>query len=247
MALTHVSRFNPRARVGRDALAIFAETSPGVFQSTRPRGARPNCRRIFARYRDVSIHAPAWGATSSVAARRPSSRCFNPRARVGRDRCAACYRPARILFQSTRPRGARHSEVNPKCKTLTFQSTRPRGARPAAGSMAGAGLLFQSTRPRGARRVAGGRVYADKEFQSTRPRGARPRAHPGWRRLPQFQSTRPRGARPHPQRTTARRAAAFQSTRPRGARPDSRPDGTRLQPVSIHAPAWGATGQGPLG
>ena len=101
--------FNPRARAGRDY-----------------------CRHESAPARQhVSIHAPAWGATSAaLAAYMPSSvvsihapargatradririrrcdRCFNPRARAGRDahRCTAAAR--RLAFQSTRPRGAR--------------------------------------------------------------------------------------------------------------------------------------------
>ena len=55
----------------------------------------------------VSIHAPAWGATALRAQVRHLKRGFNPRARVGRD--APTDRPARnrLLFQSTRPRGAR--------------------------------------------------------------------------------------------------------------------------------------------
>ncbi len=56
------------------------------FQSTRPRGARPepafgNPSRI-----PVSIHAPAWGATVLGIGKKRIFRCFNPRARVGRDR-----------------------------------------------------------------------------------------------------------------------------------------------------------------
>jgi hypothetical protein len=56
-----------------------------AFQSTRPRGAR------LARYHDVrieagvSIHAPAWGATSAESLALGLLPRFNPRARVGRD------------------------------------------------------------------------------------------------------------------------------------------------------------------
>src|SRR5690606_11623598 len=84
----------------------------------------------------VSIHAPAWGATSE-AHRAPSvARCFNPRARVGRDRhwraqlhthvhvsihapawgATAMFSPGAwfgLGFQSTRPRGARLPDVSP--------------------------------------------------------------------------------------------------------------------------------------
>ena len=57
----------------------------------------------------------------------------------------------------------------------------------------------------------------------------------------QFQSTRPRGARPVPARTSSS-SNGFQSTRPRGARPTDFGGQPPMETVSIHAPAWGATG-----
>ena len=56
-----------------------------VFQSTRPRGARPCQMRIRLRQ---------WMR-------------FNPRARAGRDRVVCSYVHGFNQFQSTRPRGAR--------------------------------------------------------------------------------------------------------------------------------------------
>ncbi len=78
----HTSGFNPRARVGRDT-SLSTALLCSMFQSTRPRGARPGlCLYSAGRY--VSIHAPAWGATVPSVLR-CRMRCFNPRARVGRD------------------------------------------------------------------------------------------------------------------------------------------------------------------
>ena len=105
------------------------------FQSTRPRGARRARDSQLTASDDVSIHAPARGATACwscatcalvvsihapargatmILRRRTASRCFNPRARAGRDlhshvaiECARC-----ALFQSTRPRGARRFHRN---------------------------------------------------------------------------------------------------------------------------------------
>jgi len=125
--------------------------SYSLFQSTRPRGARPTADTICARLEKfqstrprgarpappppphapapVSIHAPAWGAT--VIARAPNSAgcSFNPRARVGRDRWQSAMRLKMARFQSTRPRGARHDDVMTDHGLVMFQSTRPRGAR----------------------------------------------------------------------------------------------------------------------
>ena len=55
--------FNPRARGGRDARAVAGWHFAGLFQSTRPRGARPYSRNKSSLYLPVSIHAPAGGAT----------------------------------------------------------------------------------------------------------------------------------------------------------------------------------------
>ena len=102
------ARFNPRARAGRDTPGEGAGRELVGFQSTRPRGARPpravvvmgvhgfqSTRPRGARQRpagelvcvaDVSIHAPARGATGELAPMLDF-----------------------IAFQSTRPRGARPS------------------------------------------------------------------------------------------------------------------------------------------
>ncbi len=97
------SRFNPRARVGRDK-PLSVKSLDESFQSTRPRGARL-FQEVLRFYLRVSIHAPAWGATGYVFVM-PTVLCFNPRARVGRDQINTGI-DTRKTFQSTRPRGAR--------------------------------------------------------------------------------------------------------------------------------------------
>ena len=55
---------------------------------------------------------------------------FNPRARVGRDVMNPPFAQRADVFQSTRPRGARHLAYALRYDfEITFQSTRPRGAR----------------------------------------------------------------------------------------------------------------------
>ena len=61
--LTCSGCFYPRARVGRDERDPHWLRVLTVFLSTRPRGARPVPGADPAAQRDVSIHAPAWGAT----------------------------------------------------------------------------------------------------------------------------------------------------------------------------------------
>ena len=117
--------FNPRARGGRD-LDKRASCAFNWFQSTRPRGARPTSLSLRLE-RLVSIHAPAGGATRSLAIAHlfrivsihaPAGGAtlarasdlvffsFNPRARGGRDKLKSAIADV-LRFQSTRPRGAR--------------------------------------------------------------------------------------------------------------------------------------------
>ena len=75
----------------------------------------------------VSIHAPARGATHFVQ-NDATPRCFNPRARAGRDEgtlCPACY------LKSFNPRARAGRDLNDQVQAgrFMFQSTRPRGAR----------------------------------------------------------------------------------------------------------------------
>ena len=98
--------FNPRAREGRDADALRDKLSAQVsihapargathffrkqpempmFQSTRPRGARP---RIFGKtrfHRVFQSTRPRGARPMSLTTRRKRPRRFNPRAREGRD------------------------------------------------------------------------------------------------------------------------------------------------------------------
>ena len=271
--------------MGRDLVFVHQPTEPGQFQSTRPRGARlrpssstgwrsrfqstrPRGARPFSTtrkpiFRDVSIHAPAWGAT--VGLRCPECDCtsFNPRARVGRDGLVALMLTLTVEFQSTRPRGARPlpcrartcraAGFNPRARvgrdpsfaraksdSCRFQSTRPRGARHVTPQHAPVRRQFQSTRPRGARRITGVTMGAHRRFQSTRPRGARPSRTNRYRRFFEVSIHAPAwGAtlvvtRERLARSVSIHAPAWGATKGVGLE-------GRGQPVSIHAPAWGAT------
>ena len=60
------SSFNPRTRVGCDFEWQVDQVLEAWFQSTHPRGVRPAQGGSFERWRRVSIHAPAWGATARI-------------------------------------------------------------------------------------------------------------------------------------------------------------------------------------
>ncbi len=151
-----------------------------MFQSTRPRGARPSAS--LKRIRQISS--------------------FNPRARVGRDASAERHAPVPSwMFQSTRPRGARlmlHQMQFDRPLVVSIHAP-AWGATCSATQHRHQASRFQSTRPRGARHSCDG-SRSSARFQSTRPRGARRCECGRWDDLVRFQSTRPRGARPTEER-----------------------------------------------
>jgi len=98
--------FNPRARVGRDIKSSEAVQNCITFQSTRPRGARRYARQAVQWHLLFQSTRPRGARRDCIGV--PSSRsCFNPRARVGRDKAAMDKSLPKLAFQSTRPRGAR--------------------------------------------------------------------------------------------------------------------------------------------
>jgi len=181
--------FNPRARGGRDASTQNIGL-PCLFQSTRPRGARLSTTALCNGC-SVSIHAPAGGATSRLF-RKLIKGCFNPRARGGRD--PSIEAGGGQLGFNPRARGGRDKQCSINAQSPMFQSTRPRGARhngiytaqvfavsihaPAGGATYWHGwlFLFQSFNPRarGGRDIPWLPALQAEKFQSTRPRGARP-------------------------------------------------------------------------
>ena len=120
--------FNPRARMGRDG----RKESP-IFIVSRVSthapawGATAISVKIYNKTQ-VSTHAPAWGATHvfphggikiSVSTHAPA---------WGATHSRSCHTPI-MLFQPTRPHGARPSSTVMTAKTWEFQPTRPHGAR----------------------------------------------------------------------------------------------------------------------
>ena len=214
-----------------------SEAAENLFQFTRPRGAR---RIAVGRYLTcgVSIHAPARGATACQRERRAGDRVSIHAPARGATWRARCRRVANTRFNSR----AREGRDRPRLYTIrgtSFQFTRPRGARPSQREHPWSSWWFQFTRPRGARRrappgAARGRVSIHAPARGATSPG------PGEQVAGVFQFTRPRGARRiSTSRTT--RDFKFQFTRPRGARLRWSFGMTNTPPVSIHAPARGAT------
>ena len=168
--------------------------------------------------REVSIHAPAWGATA-----------------------VALLEFLIMLFQSTRPHGARLRGIESRPSSRAFQSTRPHGARPRSCSRNFFESMFQSTRPHGARRyralqiqrVLSVSIHAPA-WGATYKSGLSGRASSVSIHAPAWGATN-RKARGLPYKSCF-------NPRARMGRDDSYSPRRPIQfPVSIHAPAWGAT------
>ena len=65
-------------------------TATALFQSTHPQGVRPGGDSNIGHLINVSIHAPAGGATRVSVSRTRASGSFNPRTRRGCDEMHAC-------------------------------------------------------------------------------------------------------------------------------------------------------------
>ena len=125
--------FNSRSRGGSDSACLSLRIRLPVFQFTLPRGERqavdniqPDCERFqFTLPRgerlngvytlvvqlEVSIHAPAGGATRQSSSSSRSPACFNSRSRGGSDSCSRSPRPPGLCFNS-RSRGG----SDPSCR-----------------------------------------------------------------------------------------------------------------------------------
>ena len=89
--------------------ATTSQTALGrdcAFQSTRPHGARHQRGSRFGNGRQFQSTRPH-GARLGPGTSKGGQKCFNPRARMGRDAQRAVLLCVNCRFQSTRPHGAR--------------------------------------------------------------------------------------------------------------------------------------------
>ena len=234
-----LSSFNPRARVGRDSAAPSGGPHDVPFQSTRPRGARPQSLFLLHCLVLVSIHAPAWGATST-------HRKWHGRSHVSihapawgaTPRSVVVLRRLVVSIHAPAWGATRHSRPQPVCARVSIHA-------PAWGATAmhrnacgfewvsihapawGATVLLRvqvhssevsiHAPAWGATPGAAGRCGWCPGF-NPRARVGRDKSRPCNTCTPSmFQSTRPRGARQGVWVNDQLRRL-FQSTRPRGAR-----------------------------
>ena len=213
--------FNPRAHAGRDVLAM-AFRRLGLFQSTRPRGARLP-KPINGTALTVSIHAPTRGAT-----------CQQFRFTFGK------------MFQSTRPRGARPIQYRAAWRLIVSIHAPTRGATCYRCRCRGCNRFnprAHAGRDHGVGQAGGlcqVSIHAPTRGATLACRFAivllcfNPRAHAGRDSKPGTQVSTHTGFNPRAHagrdqvRDQALKDAKFQSTRPRGARLTRRYHRTKL-------------------
>ncbi len=76
--------FNPRSRVGSDSLIVKVDGLTEISIHAPAWGATEEFKDCVPQ-NGISIHAPAWGATRALSPAHRHSDHFNPRSRVGSD------------------------------------------------------------------------------------------------------------------------------------------------------------------
>ena len=210
-----------RSREGSDYTTINLYFVSHVFQSTLPRRERRDIPtpKVTPRH-EISIHAPAKGATSCRPAGRRSVFYFNPRSREGSDVLVAVLDRTHVISIHAPAKGATVSQLVAAFSLRLFQSTLPRRERPCLRSMSASRSTISIHAP---------------------AKGATSPPAPSSRYGIPFQSTLPRRERPQ--------AGAADGVQLRHFNPRSR-EGSDIMPqpvhipafrISIHAPAKGAT------
>ncbi len=211
--------FNPRTRVGCDVPSHHSSAPIASFQSTHPRGVRHlkgKCSEPNCPFQ--STHPR--GVRRLCRSANSGTLDFNPRTRVGCDARVGCETMPPFAFQSTHPRGVRPTQVDHIIPHKGFQSTHPRGVRLISASTFCASDFISIHAP------AWGATLNTRRAKSLSP----------------FQSTHPRGVRPCYIDPLCDAHRTFQSTHPRGVRQIVSSIIPVTVMISIHAPAWGATG-----
>ncbi len=212
-----------------------------MFQSTRPRWARPLPYSAACPYGSVSIHAPARGATPNhpgqlvcqpdVSIHAPAMGATSTYTEINEAAPVSIHAPAmgatpnhpgQLVCQPDvsihAPARGATSAIHNNEEIITCFNPRAREGRDVrAGLPNPSSKEFQSTRPRGARLTVNQYLTGFTLFQSTRPRGARLFWDQTAMSIATVSIHAPaRGATGHGESEMS--GAWFQSTRPRGAR-----------------------------
>ena len=233
------------------------------FQSTHPGGVRLPWHYISSFYKNISIHAPGWGATVKYGRLDSTWQISIHAPGWGATFAARIRRVCPCAFQSTHPGGVRRMDLNKETIEKIISIHAPGWG--ATSAWITAYFLSVDFNPRtrvGCDLLSGQHIHASHIFQSTHPGGVRPTIRHSRHRPEIFQSTHPGGVRPATKSTennpnaisihapgwgatmrrrVHRRFVSFQSTHPGGVRPPKTGSNDKGDDISIHAPGWGAT------
>ena len=103
--------FYPRSRKGSDVVPVFPEFNAVIFLSTLPQGERLSAYLVIIYLTNISIHAPARGATRwPLPASPPQNRISIHAPARGATLFFVAPLMAFMIFLSTLPQGERHPE-----------------------------------------------------------------------------------------------------------------------------------------
>ena len=216
-------------------------TTVNIFQSTLPHGERRPIPSTMRAFRCISIHAPAWGATSALGQLSAYVRISIHAPAWGATARRAGWRIVRLISihapawgatprKPPRPIQLKHISIHAPAWGATHNGTRATPASP-------------NFNPRS-------RMGSDATSHFLRDMTGyfNPRSRMGSDRYTKVRYIMPIHISIHAPAWGATRALVvqlcsrtFQSTLPHGERPAPADAGLMVDLISIHAPAWGAT------
>ncbi len=211
-----IESFNPRSHVGSDPVGVWYSTQKDVSIHAPTWGAT-RLVKIPSSGTKVSIHAPTWGATAVAVADYLDQLMFQSTLPRGERLTAARIVSIFSEFQSTLPRGERQNEVLHTPETTGFNPRSHVGSDWWLVAVHKDELVSIHAPTWGATKTKNKKTRK-VEFQSTLPRGERHLYHLCAYARARFQSTLPRGERLVYGKIETD-FITFQSTLPRGERP----------------------------
>mgnify|MGYP001283625864 CR=1 FL=1 len=209
--------FNPRTPVGCD-----------------------ECGREIQAAKNISIHAPQWGATTASPPTRPTRPYFNPRTPVGCDFVALPGVALIGIFQSTHPSGVRRQGFPRSLRFSSISIHAPQWGATLSGWTDHVTVdYFNPRTPVGCDLVWDPREVIDYRFQSTHPSGVRPSIARRCNAYVDFNPRTPVGC--DPTRYDKCPATGYFNPRTPVGCDRHRHAVRRIRQISIHAPQWGAT------
>ena len=126
---TQAMNFNPRSRMGSDMVISSIIFTSQNFNPRSRMGSDPDNYEIGLADFDISIHAPAWGATRVPFLLSLQATHFNPRSRMGSDYTEDEIKAILAYFNPRSRMGSDIISLTNFFAPHPFQSTLPHGER----------------------------------------------------------------------------------------------------------------------